>query len=76
MECAENPVGGGLVSHAGWTGFALASVVQPAPEARWARLSGADGFSRCIPIEKALHADTLIAYSMNGEKLPVNHGFP
>jgi DMSO/TMAO reductase YedYZ molybdopterin-dependent catalytic subunit len=76
MECAENPVGGGLVSHAEWTGFALASVVEPAPEARWARLSGADGFSRCIPIEKALHGDTLIAYSMNGEKLPVNHGFP
>jgi DMSO/TMAO reductase YedYZ molybdopterin-dependent catalytic subunit len=76
MECAENPVGGGLVSHAEWTGFALASAVEPAPEARWARFSGADGFSRCIPIEKALHADTLIAYSMNGEKLPVNHGFP
>jgi DMSO/TMAO reductase YedYZ molybdopterin-dependent catalytic subunit len=76
LECAENPVGGGLVSHAEWTGFALASVVQPAPEARWVRLSGADGFSRCIPIEKALHADTLIAYSMNGEKLPASHGFP
>src|SRR5262245_58577936 len=76
LECAENPIGGGLVSHAEWTGFALASVVEPSPEARWARLSGADGFSRCIPIEKALHADTLIAYSMNGEKLPVNHGFP
>src|SRR5437867_4086490 len=76
LECAENPVGGGLVSHAQWTGFPLASVVQPAPEARWARLSGADGFSRCIPIEKALHGDTLVAYSMNGEKLPASHGFP
>src|SRR5262245_58387697 len=76
LECAENPVGGGLASHAEWTGFALRSVLQAAPEARWVRLSGADGFSRCIPIEKALHDDTLIAYSMNGEKLPVNHGFP
>src|SRR5262245_61798329 len=45
LECAENPLGGGLVSHAEWTGFALASVVDPSSEARWARLSGADGFS-------------------------------
>jgi DMSO/TMAO reductase YedYZ molybdopterin-dependent catalytic subunit len=29
-----------------------------------------------IPIAKAIHPDTLIAIGMNGEKLPVNHGFP
>lgn len=79
LECAENPVGGGLVSHAEWTGFSLASVIEKAQvsaESRFVRLSGADGFSRTIPLSKAAHPDTLIAYLMNGEKLPVNHGFP
>jgi DMSO/TMAO reductase YedYZ molybdopterin-dependent catalytic subunit len=40
------------------------------------RFSGADGFSRTIPIAKATHADTLIVQIMNGEKLPAKHGFP
>ena len=79
LECAENPAGGGLVSHAEWTGISLASLIEKArasPEARFVRLSGADGFSRSVPLAKAMHPDTLIAHNMNGEKLPVNHGFP
>lgn len=79
LECAENPVGGGLVSHAEWSGFSLASLlaeVRPASGTKFLRLSGADGFARTIPLAKALHIDTIIALSMNGEKLPVNHGFP
>ena len=79
LECAENPSAGGLVSHAEWTGVSLASLIrqaQPGADARFIRLAGADGYSRSIPIEKALHPDTLIAHQMNGEKLPVNHGFP
>ena len=77
LECAENPVGGGLAGHAEWTGVPLAALLTKAgTPGRFARLSGADGFSRCVPIAKALHPDTLIAYSMNGEKLPASHGFP
>ena len=79
LECAENPAGGGLVSHAEWTGISLASVLQaarPAAEAGAVRLTGADGFSRVIPLAKAVSPDTLLALTMNGEKLPVNHGFP
>jgi DMSO/TMAO reductase YedYZ molybdopterin-dependent catalytic subunit len=79
LECAENPVAGGLVSHAEWSGVSLASLLakaRPVADARFVRLSGADGFSRCIPIEKAMHPATLIVHSMNGEKLPANHGFP
>ena len=79
LECAENPSAGGLVSHAEWTGASLASLLQqaqPNADARFVRFAAADGYSRSIPIEKALHPDTLIAHQMNGEKLPVNHGFP
>lgn len=32
--------------------------------------------SRGIPIEKALQNETLIAYEMNGEPIPLAHGFP
>jgi DMSO/TMAO reductase YedYZ molybdopterin-dependent catalytic subunit len=79
LECGENPIAGGLVSHAEWSGVSLASLLakaRPGAEARFVRLSGSDGFSRSIPIGKAMHPDTLIAHNMNGEKLPVNHGFP
>jgi DMSO/TMAO reductase YedYZ molybdopterin-dependent catalytic subunit len=79
LECAENPVAGGLVSHAEWSGISLGSLLeasQPSNEATAVRLSGADGFSRVIPLTKARHPDTLLALTMNGEKLPVNHGFP
>lgn len=79
MECAENPVGGGLVSHAEWAGVPLASLLeraQPAPEARAVRLVAADGYQRTIPLDKARHADTLIAHAMNGARLPEKHGFP
>jgi DMSO/TMAO reductase YedYZ molybdopterin-dependent catalytic subunit len=79
LECAENPVGGGLVSHAEWSGVALSSLLeraQPAAEARSVRLVAADGFQRTIPLEKAAHADTLLAHVMNGERLPEKHGFP
>ncbi len=33
-------------------------------------------FLRSIPIEKALHPATLLAYQMNGEPLPLLHGAP
>jgi DMSO/TMAO reductase YedYZ molybdopterin-dependent catalytic subunit len=79
IECAENPVGGGLVSHAGWTGVTLASLlekVRARPEARLVRLTGADGYYREIPLVKAAPSSTRLAFQMNGEKLSPAHGFP
>lgn len=32
--------------------------------------------SRPISLEKALEEDTLLAYAMNGEPVPADHGFP
>jgi DMSO/TMAO reductase YedYZ molybdopterin-dependent catalytic subunit len=29
-----------------------------------------------LPLEKALHPDTVLAYEMNGESLPAEHGYP
>jgi DMSO/TMAO reductase YedYZ molybdopterin-dependent catalytic subunit len=33
-------------------------------------------FERSLPVDKALHPDTLLAYEMNGEQLADKHGFP
>jgi DMSO/TMAO reductase YedYZ molybdopterin-dependent catalytic subunit len=87
----EPPVAGvqwrkGAVGTARWTGVRLADVLQQVgvkPGARHIWLDGADvgmgrapDFIRNVPIDKALHPDTLLAYEMNGEALPVAHGFP
>jgi hypothetical protein len=33
-------------------------------------------FQRTIPVKKALDPDTMLAYEMNGEALPMEHGYP
>ncbi len=77
----------GAVGNARWTGVRLADVLKQAgvkPSAKHLQMQGADRpvstqvplFIRSIPIEKALHPDTLLAYRMNGEPLPVLHGAP
>ncbi|MCI0336072.1 MAG: sulfite oxidase [Acidobacteria bacterium] len=76
----------GAVGTARWTGARLAEVLKKAglkSTGKYVALDGADkpvgkmpDFVRNVPIEKALHADTILAYEMNGEPLPTLHGFP
>jgi len=78
----------GAVSEAVWTGASLGDVLRRAgiaPEAVEVVLRGADrgasehgvgSYARSIPLAKALHSDTLLAYEMNGERIPVEHGGP
>lgn len=76
----------GAVGTARWTGLRLADLLQKAGLKKTARhvvFDGADqpmgkvpDFVRSVPIEKCLHPGTLLAYEMNGEPLPVQHGFP
>jgi sulfite oxidase len=77
----------GAVGNAQWTGVRLRDVLQAAgvrAEARHVMFQGADRpvvatvplFVRSIPLEKALHPDTLLAYEMNGRPLPLLHGAP
>ncbi|MCM3601921.1 sulfite oxidase [Robertmurraya korlensis] len=33
-------------------------------------------YTRSLPLEKALHPDTIIAYEYNGKPIPFKHGFP
>lgn len=39
-------------------------------------LDKAVSYTRSLPIEKALHPDTIIAYEHNNQPLPFKHGFP
>ena len=76
----------GAVGTARWTGVSLRDVLSRAgvkPTARHIIMNGADSppgsvpdFVRSIPIEKATHADTILAYQMNSADIPVEHGFP
>ncbi|HEY5619851.1 MAG TPA: sulfite oxidase [Vicinamibacterales bacterium] len=76
----------GAVGTAAWTGVRLVDLLSRAgvrPSARYVWFDGADlgigrapDFIRSLPIDKALNRDTLLAYDMNGETLPVSHGFP
>jgi DMSO/TMAO reductase YedYZ molybdopterin-dependent catalytic subunit len=82
----------GAVSTAEWTGVRLSTLLDRAsPKANACEviLEGADcgmledpksppgelTFARSIPLEKA-RRDVLLAYKMNGEDLPPEHGFP
>ncbi len=76
----------GAVGNARWTGVRLRDLLRSAglkPAAQHLWLDGADtgvgrapDFVRNLPLEKALDPDTLLAYEMNGQMLPVPHGFP
>ena len=78
--------GHGAVGNGRWRGVRLADVLKRAglkASPREVLFNGADtplgtmpDFQRSIPIAKALHPATLLAYEMNGETLPVEHGFP
>jgi DMSO/TMAO reductase YedYZ molybdopterin-dependent catalytic subunit len=76
----------GAVGTARFTGVRLADVLKKAgvkAAAQYVVLNGADkpigtmpDFIRNVPMAKAMHADTILAYEMNDAPLPVLHGFP
>lgn len=39
-------------------------------------LEGIFDYKRSLPLRKALHSDTLIAYELNGKPIPFKHGYP
>jgi len=76
----------GAVGTARWTGVRMADVLKRAgvkSTARFVYMNGADrplgtmpDFVRQLPIDKAMHADTVIAFDMNGQPITPLHGFP
>ncbi|CAE6921515.1 SUOX [Symbiodinium sp. KB8] len=82
------PWGFGAMSTARWGGVYLREVLQhcaglshenvEAFDVKHVIFKGMDGMEASIPIEKALspYGDVLLAYEMNGEALPNEHGAP
>lgn len=76
----------GSVGNARWTGVRLRDVLAKAglkPNAAHLMMDGADvpmgtmpDFQRSLPLEKANHPDTMLAWAMNGKPLTPEHGFP
>jgi DMSO/TMAO reductase YedYZ molybdopterin-dependent catalytic subunit len=69
------------VGTAEWTGVPVAAVLERAglrPDAVELVFQGGDnaGFQRSLRREHALEPEVLLAYAMNGEPLPLDHGFP
>ena len=76
------------VSTAEWTGVPLAALLEAAglgPSAREVVFYGIDRgidrgvehvFARSLSIEEAMREDVLVAWAMNGEALPPQHGAP
>ncbi|MDH6108325.1 DMSO/TMAO reductase YedYZ molybdopterin-dependent catalytic subunit [Kitasatospora sp. MAP12-15] len=80
LSCVSNEVGGPLVGNARWIGASLAGLLRMAGVRAGAdQLVGrsADGFTTGTPLEAVLDGrEGLLAVAMNGEALPVVHGFP
>jgi len=74
LECVDNRIGGYSIGNAMWKGVELAPLLAASPPARYAVLYGADGLTSGHPLEALQSA--FLAYEMNGQPLPVNHGFP
>jgi DMSO/TMAO reductase YedYZ molybdopterin-dependent catalytic subunit len=77
--------GYGAVGTAVWSGVPLAHLIDravPQESARQIRFRGADGgpgrvhYERSLTVEQASGTDALVAYLMNGEDLPAEHGRP
>ncbi|MBI2910630.1 MAG: sulfite oxidase [Chloroflexi bacterium] len=80
----------GAVSTAEWTGVPLVEVLERAGikiSARevifrgvdWGALPGTSQtthFARSLKVDDARNPDVLLAYGMNGEPLPIQHGYP
>src|SRR5260370_964012 len=76
----------GSVGNGKWSGVRLKDVLAKAgvkDSAKHILFDGADepigkmdDFRRSITIDKALDPDTMLAFEMNGQELPVQHGFP
>jgi DMSO/TMAO reductase YedYZ molybdopterin-dependent catalytic subunit len=79
LECISNNVGGDLISTALWTGVPLRDLLgraQVKPSAYDVVFTSVDGYTDSIPIAKAMEERTLVAYLMNGQTVPQDHGYP
>ncbi len=81
LECVSNTINppAALISNAKWTGTSLAALLNqagPTSDAKYVVFHSADGYTVGIPLDRATRPEALLAYKMNDEPLPNEHGFP
>ncbi|WP_346764441.1 molybdopterin-dependent oxidoreductase [Rhodococcus sp. B10] len=80
LTCVSNIVGGDLVGNATWIGYPLKDLLEEAGIQDGADMvlsSSHDAFTAGTPLEVLLDGrDALLAVGMNGQPLPVEHGYP
>ncbi|OIV36653.1 molybdopterin-binding oxidoreductase [Mangrovactinospora gilvigrisea] len=85
IACVSNTVGGPYIGNARWLGVRLADVLREAgvrPPSKGGRADqlvarSTDGMTIGTPVETVMDGrDALLAVGMDGQPLPVAHGFP
>ena len=80
LTCVSNTIGGGLVGNARWLGVRLDELLAEAGvQAGADQVVGRsiDGYTCGFPLEAATDGrNAMVAFGMNGEPLPLEHGFP
>lgn len=80
LSCVSNYVGGDLVGNARWLGVPLREILdRSVPRSDAEQLVGhsVDRFTVGFPVEAVYDGrEALLAVGMNGEPLPLEHGFP
>ena len=80
LTCVSDPVGGPYVGNARWLGASLADLIRqarPLGGADQLLCTSVDGFTSGTPLQVVLDGrDALLTVAMNGQPLPVEHGFP
>jgi DMSO/TMAO reductase YedYZ molybdopterin-dependent catalytic subunit len=80
LVCVSNEVGGSYAGTARWLGVPLKDLLDQAgvnPAADQLVSRSTDGWTAGTPTAAVMDGrDALVAIGMNGEPLPINHGFP
>jgi DMSO/TMAO reductase YedYZ molybdopterin-dependent catalytic subunit len=81
LTCVSNEVGGNLVGNAVWLGYPLRDLLarsRPHADADMVLSRSADGWTASTPLDVLTDPgrEALLAVGMNGEPLPLAHGFP
>jgi DMSO/TMAO reductase YedYZ molybdopterin-dependent catalytic subunit len=80
LACVSNEVGGDYIGNATWLGVRIDELLKQAgvsADADAVKSTAADGFTVGTPLGALTDGrDAMIAIGMNGEPLPLEHGFP
>lgn len=81
LACVSNEVGGDLIGTATWLGYPIRKILEragPKAGADMVLSRSPDGFRAGTPLEVLQDegVDAILAVGMNGEPLPLEHGFP